>query len=658
MKLRFFDFEVYPNWWMCSFGDLPDDIETAEDLKEREKEIKKSFKHVRSDVGFPREELMKLLREENYVQTGYNIKRYDLTIANAVYQGFNAKQIAMVNNLILNPEYTEETGEYRRMAPFAKKRLNSITFLDLFDSSTGSLKDKEAILGLSVEETKVPFDKEDLTEEDKDDIEGYCDHDVFSSMYWYLHTVKPFVNTKLILCRKFKIDEKFGYNCTNAGLVSKALNVKRSSFSDEERVDITLPLRIKDYCESNLPPHVLQHVLHSKNTYTVEIFNNKVVFADGGIHSTWNTDSFKMFKEDHPVLHVKSNDDWTLLNVDAGSYYPSLMIQLGTISRCISRPELFKEIFDERMRIKHKKNKTKEDDDTQLADKLILNTTYGASGSKWLDLYDPYQRTRTCRFGQLFLIALACRLIKIIPSVRVIQTNTDGILIYCKRSDIPRVQECMEEWHDTSGITLEEDYVDEIWQKDVNNYVMVKAGGKLKVKGAWVNHTIIRPGYIMISPRTAFVCGRAVCDYLVKGKDIVKSIVECKDLMDFAITTTKGPTFKRVVYRYSNGMEIPTYNYNRLIASTNKQLGQVYKIKELPDGKLSYTVSANTPEHSLLLNQDMSNYKYEDLKKEIDYMYYIGRCANQLSGSWIELDYSGVYRTHQFDYFENQNAID
>ena len=162
----------------------------------------------------------------------------------------------------------------------------------------------------------------------------------------------------------------------------------------------------------------------------------------------------------------------------------------------------------------------------------------------------------------------------------------------------------------------------------------------------------------MISPRTAFICGKAVCDYLIKGKDIIKSIVECKDLMEFAITTTKGPTFKNVIYRYANGIEVPTYNYNRLIASTDKKLGQVYKVKVGKDGKPSYTVSANTPEHSLLLNEDMDNYQYSDIRKQIDYMYYISRCADQLSGSWVELDYSGVYRTHQFDYFENQNMAE
>lgn len=33
MKLRFFDFEVFPNWWCCTFGDLPDDRKITEDLK-------------------------------------------------------------------------------------------------------------------------------------------------------------------------------------------------------------------------------------------------------------------------------------------------------------------------------------------------------------------------------------------------------------------------------------------------------------------------------------------------------------------------------------------------------------------------------------------------------------------------------------------------
>lgn len=653
MKLRFFDFEVYKHWWTCGFGDLPEDIETVEQLREREDELKKTFVSVRSDRGNPRDELMKLLREENVCCPGYNIKKYDNYIANAVYQGFDPDCVAIVNDFLIHKNKQPQNSEEKRMAIFANRRLNSFVYLDLFDSSTGSLKDKEAILGLSVKETTVPFDKENLTEEDKDDIILYNFHDIYSSMYWYINTVKPFIETKLILCRTKNIPIEYGYKDTNAGLSSRALGVKRQSFDDAEEVKIYLPTKIKKYCEDNLPKNILDHVLNKTSVLNVDMCNNKFVFADGGIHSTYDVSEYK--RKDSPVLYVKSDDEWTLLNVDAGSFYPSIMIQLGTLSRCVTNPQVFIDIFNERLAIKHKANKTKLDDDIQLADKLILNTTYGASGAKWLDLYDPYQRTRTCRFGQLFLAALACKLYKTIDGLQIIQTNTDGILVYCRRKDIDKVKALMDEWHKMSGITMEEDYVDAIWQRDVNNYVMVKAGGKVKVKGAWLNHTIIRPGYIMIAPRTAYVSARAVCDYLIHGKDIIKSIVNNNDIMDFAITTTKGPTFNRVIYRYANGMEIPTYNYNRVIASKDQKLGQVYKVKDDSNGVAHYTVASSTPEHSLLINDDVKTYDFNELKKEIDYMYYVQNAAERMEGTWLQLDSSGLFPTNQFNYFDNQN---
>ena len=44
MIMRFFDFEVTPNWWLCVFGDMPTD---ANDLKEN---IKDNFVIVNSDM--------------------------------------------------------------------------------------------------------------------------------------------------------------------------------------------------------------------------------------------------------------------------------------------------------------------------------------------------------------------------------------------------------------------------------------------------------------------------------------------------------------------------------------------------------------------------------------------------------------------------------
>lgn len=649
MKKRFFDFEVYPNWWCCVFGDLPDgDINDANKNTFINETIKKTFWVVNSDMPDARDLILNYIRESDFVQFGYNIKNYDLMISNGIYQGFDPHELRLISDLIVDPKLVYVTKEYMRMGPFAKRRMRGITYLDLFDSSTGSLKDKEAIFGLSVQETSVPFDKADLTEDDKRDIEGYCRHDVYSAMWWYVQVVHPFIGAKIALCKKFNLPERNAYNCTNAGLVAMALNVKPMTYADEDEVKITLPAKIRGYCYDNLPGNVLEHVLNSKEVLRTKMFENEVVYADGGIHSTY---ILPALKKDSPVLYVTSDDEWVLLNVDASSFYPGIMVNLGTLSRAIPNPEQFAEIMRERFAIKWKKNKTKDDDDLQLADKLILNTTYGASGCKWLQLYDPYNRTRTCRYGQLLLTALAHKLYKTVPGLKVIQTNTDGVLIYVRRKHLDMVKRLEDEWTGYTNIPLEEEEVEKIWQKDVNNYLLVKKGGKKKVKGAWLNHTIVRPGYIMISPRTAFVCGRAVCDYLMYGKDIIKTLIEERDLMELVITTTKGPTYSGVVHRMSNGLEVPLNKCNRIIPTKDTRFGRLYKVKNV-NGKVSYTQMPSTPEHAMCLNDDISTYSFDELRSSIDYTFYLEKCADQLDGPWFELNSEGLKATSKFKYFD------
>ena len=63
-----------------------------------------------------------------------------------------------------------------------------------------------------------------------------------------------------------------------------------------------------------------------------------------------------------PKYHVMSDDEYVLINVDAESYYPSMMIQFQTLSRSIPDPQMFDDILQERFAIKHKPNKTKDDD--------------------------------------------------------------------------------------------------------------------------------------------------------------------------------------------------------------------------------------------------------------------------------------------------------
>lgn len=631
MKEKFFDFEVFPNWWCCIFGDYPEDGVLTESIKD-------TFRAVTSDSRFSRDELMTELKAAGYVNMGYNVKGYDLIIANGVYQGFTPRQLKILNDIIINPGLSYSTSEHVRISPFAKRRISNVVYSDLLDDSDGTLKQKESTLGLSIMESSVDFDKVDLTEDDKEEIIKYCKHDVYSTMVWYKTIVYPFMKTKLLTAKYFDIPESIAYSCTNPKLVCKALNATRSHFDDEERIQVILPTKIRQYCYDNLPHDILERLMNDNKAFSIRLFDNDVSFGDGGIHSTPRDD-----------IYAESDDEYILMNVDAGSYYPSMMIQFNCLSRTLRHPDLFENIFKERMRIKHKKDKTQDDNDIQLAYKLIMNSTYGASGNKYLDLYDPHQRTRCCRFGQIYLAALGCKMVKSVPTLKVVQTNTDGILVYLKRDYLEKLREVMKEWMDISGILLEEDEVERIWQRNVNNYLMIKKGGKRKVKGAWVRDSYERPGYIKVSPLDAYISARAAQEYLINGKDPIKSIVSCKKLDDFAIACTKGPTYRGCVQRFNDGREVELFKMNRVIATTDTNAGKIYKYK-MYKGEIRYAQMPDIPDQCLLINEALDSYNFNEIKKQLDYMYYIQRTVDILDVDWYELSGDGLYKTHRFDY--------
>lgn len=86
---QFFDFEVFPNWWCCVIGRYPQDDNIPEDIKE-------DFFVISSDNPNAANILLEQMRDRNYVNFGYNIKRYDNIILNAVACGFTPHQYLLL----------------------------------------------------------------------------------------------------------------------------------------------------------------------------------------------------------------------------------------------------------------------------------------------------------------------------------------------------------------------------------------------------------------------------------------------------------------------------------------------------------------------------------------------------------------------------------
>lgn len=663
LKEQFFDFEVFDGWWCCVLGKYPENEIIPESIKE-------DFTVIRSDRPGAREDLLSIICNREYVNIGYNIKKYDNIILNGISLGFTPRQLKILSDIIIRPECARCSAEHERIAQFAKKRYQNFVYQDMLDDNAGSLKEKETCMQLDIRESDVPFDKKDLTDEEKEDIIDYCKHDVWAGMPYYKKVLKPFIATKLLVGEVFDIPVATCYASTNAILSAKVLGAVKTSWPDAERQDFVIPKELRNYIRYSLPSEIVNRLCLDSTKFNVKLFDSVVSYANGGIHSIpilplyHNEKEGKMLTPKMEKLYrlknlkATSNKEWALINADASSFYPAMMIFWKLLSRAVAKPELYKQMYETRLAYKnvitefenkwaHRENEAPKEEyeyykrckRTSQAYKLILNTTYGASGNRYVPLYDPYMTTSTCRLGQLLLTAFVNNIYTQIgkDNVQIIQTNTDGVLCYIRRDKIDILHAIGDEWTRVTHVLLEYEEEEILWQRDVNNYVLYKTSGKEKSKGGFFVTDMIQPGYNRVRPLDTYVCRDAVKNWLKFGKDIVEHIVEEKDISKFVITCNKGRA--REIFRlYNDGRPNEMlHKCNRVIASMDKSLGEI-KLNYYRLGKVTTKKSPGCPPHCQLINKALDKYDFKELSdNSIDYMWYIERTLDLLSDQWYEM---------------------
>ena len=299
-------------------------------------------------------------------------------------------------------------------------------------------------------------------------------------------------------------------------------------------------------------------------------------------------------------------------NYDVASYYPHLMTIYGYTSRNIPSPEVFSEVLESRM-----KAKAAGDTATANALKLVVNTTYGASLNKYNDLYDPLQGRSTCISGQLFLLEMAQRLYKEVADLRIVQLNTDGIMIEFDDSQYPQVQEILAEWQQRTGFELEEDCISQIAQKDVNNYVEVQPSGKFKCKGGYLVRGISPAGAFNVN-NNATIVAKALVEYFVHNTPPEDTISACDDIFQFQIIAKAGAKY-RGAYHLVDGEKVPVQKVNRIYASNDPRYGKLFKVKAENDAEAKIEM---LPEHCIIDNDnhltiaDVDKQFYIDMAKK------------------------------------------
>lgn len=303
----------------------------------------------------------------------------------------------------------------------------------------------------------------------------------------------------------------------------------------------------------------------------------------------------------------------TLRNYDVASYYPSLMIQNGYASRSIPSFDFYKEVYETRIAAKKRGDK-----DTANAYKLILNTCYGATLNRTNPLYDPLHARSVCISGQLYLLELAEHLYRDIPGLKIPELNTDGIEVEFDEEYLDEVHAIVDEWQQRTHFGLEEEIIEKVVSKDVNNYVQI-IDGEVKVKGGMLVRGIAPAGAFNIN-NNAVAVANALREYLAHGVWPEETIDRDDEILHYQFIAKASHKYKEV-YHMVGGERIPVQKCNRVYATMNDRFGTLIKVhaKTGRDAKI-----AGLPEHCRIDNDNQLDIT------DIDKSFYVAMAWRQI----------------------------
>ena len=330
-------------------------------------------------------------------------------------------------------------------------------------------------------------------------------------------------------------------------------------------------------------------------------------------------------------IHTKG----LILHVDVGSYYPSMLLAWGLVTRA-STNDNYKLVYDTRMKLKHE-GKKKE----QAPYKKLLNALSGAMKDETNPAYDPRNNNIMCINGQLMLLDLIEHL-EAVPGFELIQSNTDGLIIWIPDTDeaFEMVDDICWEWEQRCStahcsILLELDNISEIYQKDVNNYLWVGADGSVERIGAYVKE-------LSATDNDLPILNKALVEYMVHKTPVEQTINQCDDLIMFQkivklsekydwvehehctpVITKTGRRVIKEVYEYPEKVKY-SYKSYRVFASNCQDDGRLLKRKKVkPTGEKF----GNTPDHCFICNDDVCGVK---APQTLDKSWYIDLAKKRL----------------------------
>lgn len=540
--MLFYDFEVFSHDWLVVIYDMQEQKRHV--IYNDKEKLNLFFKNHETDIW-----------------CGFNNKHYDQYIMKGILLGLDPKKI---NDFIIVKK--RDGWQYSSL-------FNSISMInyDVMQALDRGLKYFEGSMGNDIRETSVPFDIDrKLTQAELEEVIKYCIHDVEQTIEVFLERQSDF-EAQIQLLKMFDLP-LMDIGKSKVQLSAKILEARKRYYDDEFDISFPDTLRLEKY-KDVLDWYKDYENRDYKKKLKINVAGIPHIFGWGGVHGA----------------REKYSSEGYFINMDVASLYPSLMIRYNLHSRSCN-PQKFNDIVDLRLKYKAEGN------ELQKPLKIVINGTYGAMKDKNNPLFDPRQANNVCVHGQLLLLDLIEKLE--IAGAEIIQSNTDGVLVRMPDGGnedefFSKIDDVAYEWEQRTGLKLEFDEYRKVFQKDVNNYIIVDAQGKYKSKGAYVKK-LGKLDYDLS------VVNQAIINYVVKNKPIEDSILFNDNLKDFQLV-------KRITSKYKylmHGDKVLNERTVRVFASTYEGNGGLFKV-HAERGNVAKV--EGTPENVIILNCDINN---------------------------------------------------
>lgn len=147
--------------------------------------------------------------------------------------------------------------------------------------------------------------------------------------------------------------------------------------------------------------------------------------------------------------------------------------------------------------------------------------------------------------GQSLLSMLAEEIA--LTGIKIIQINTDGILVKCTKDQRSKLDEICDRWMKLTKLKLDYDFFRTVAQRDVNNYLAEFMNGEIKYKGTF---EIVKDWHKDHSMR---VVSQAVSDFFINEIPVRETIESCRDIYDFCISQKVGRQFAVEYHHIKDG---------------------------------------------------------------------------------------------------------